>query len=82
VREARQQLPTREVAGAPGLFQPPVTQRDIKAEVANFVGGVLSPLLCNAYLHRLDRAWSGAGHGRLVRFADDRVPRTLMEVAM
>src|SRR5204863_5690185 len=31
------------VSGAPGLFQPPITQRDIKAEVANFVGGVIEP---------------------------------------
>jgi RNA-directed DNA polymerase len=33
-------------------------------------GGPLSPLLCNVYLHRLDRAWRGA-YGRLVRYADD-----------
>jgi RNA-directed DNA polymerase len=33
-------------------------------------GGVLSPLLCNVYLHRLDRAWRGA-YGTLVRYADD-----------
>jgi group II intron reverse transcriptase/maturase len=34
-------------------------------------GGVISPLLCNVYLHRLDRAWSTSEHGVLVRFADD-----------
>jgi group II intron reverse transcriptase/maturase len=34
-------------------------------------GGPLSPLLCNVYLHRLDRAWSRREHGVLVRFADD-----------
>jgi RNA-directed DNA polymerase len=33
-------------------------------------GGVISPLLCNVYLHRLDRAWRGA-YGTLVRYADD-----------
>ena len=33
-------------------------------------GGVVSPLLCNVYLHRLDRAWRGA-YGTLVRYADD-----------
>jgi RNA-directed DNA polymerase len=33
-------------------------------------GGVLSPVLCNVYLHRLDRAWRGA-YGTLVRYADD-----------
>jgi RNA-directed DNA polymerase len=33
-------------------------------------GGVISPVLCNVYLHRLDRAWRGA-YGTLVRYADD-----------
>ncbi len=44
-------------------------------------GGVISPLLANVYLSALDRAWEDR-HGRLgalVRYADDRVPRTLME---
>jgi RNA-directed DNA polymerase len=36
-------------------------------------GGVISPLLCNAYLHRLDRAWRAGEHGVLVRYADDAV---------
>ena len=36
-------------------------------------GGVISPLLCNAYLHRLDRAWKASEHGVLVRYADDVV---------
>jgi RNA-directed DNA polymerase len=34
-------------------------------------GGVISPLMCNVYLHRLDRAWNSRAHGVLVRFADD-----------
>lgn len=34
-------------------------------------GGVISPLLCNIYLHRLDRAWKIGEHGVLVRYADD-----------
>jgi RNA-directed DNA polymerase len=34
-------------------------------------GGVASPLLCNVYLHRIDRAWDTREHGVLVRFADD-----------
>jgi RNA-directed DNA polymerase len=34
-------------------------------------GGPLSPMLCNVYLHRLDRSWSQREHGVLVRFADD-----------
>jgi group II intron reverse transcriptase/maturase len=36
-------------------------------------GGVVSPLLCNVYLNRLDRAWKAKGVGRLVRYADDLV---------
>ena len=34
-------------------------------------GGVISPCLCNVYLHRLDRQWDERGTGVLVRFADD-----------
>jgi RNA-directed DNA polymerase len=34
-------------------------------------GGVISPCLCNVYLHRLDRQWTDRGHGVLVRYADD-----------
>src|SRR5215217_1343465 len=34
-------------------------------------GGVISPCLCNVYLHRLDRQWTERGHGVLVRYADD-----------
>jgi group II intron reverse transcriptase/maturase len=34
-------------------------------------GGVVSPLLCNVYLHRIDRSWNVREHGVLVRFADD-----------
>ena len=36
-------------------------------------GGVISPCLCNVYLHRLDRQWAARGHGVLVRYADDMV---------
>jgi group II intron reverse transcriptase/maturase len=36
-------------------------------------GGVISPLLANVYLHRLDRAWNSVEHGVLVRYADDLV---------
>jgi hypothetical protein len=32
---------------------------------------VISPCLCNVYLHRLDRQWANRGHGVLVRYADD-----------
>jgi RNA-directed DNA polymerase len=36
-------------------------------------GGVVSPLLANAYLHRLDRQWERRGTGVLCRYADDLV---------
>ena len=36
-------------------------------------GGPLSPLLCNVYLHRLDRMWDTSEHGVLVRYCDDLV---------
>jgi RNA-directed DNA polymerase len=36
-------------------------------------GGVISPVLANVYLHRLDRCWRQCGHGVLVRYADDLV---------
>src|SRR3954447_3214252 len=36
-------------------------------------GGVISPCLCNVYLHRLDRQWTERGAGGLVRYADDVV---------
>jgi Reverse transcriptase (RNA-dependent DNA polymerase)/Group II intron, maturase-specific domain len=32
---------------------------------------VISPVLCNVYLHRLDRKWQTRGSGVLVRYADD-----------
>jgi group II intron reverse transcriptase/maturase len=34
-------------------------------------GGVISPLLANIYLHRIDREWNVREHGVLVRYADD-----------
>jgi RNA-directed DNA polymerase len=45
----------------------------VRREVAGTPqGGVISPLMCNVYLHRLDRAWDERD-GVLVRFADDLV---------
>ena len=32
---------------------------------------MISPVLCNVYLHRLDRQWAQRGYGVLVRYADD-----------
>jgi len=39
-------------------------------------GGVIGPLLANVVLHELDRRWGAGADGVLVRYADDRVPRT------
>jgi group II intron reverse transcriptase/maturase len=36
-------------------------------------GGVISPLLANIYLTRIDRVWDERQHGVLVRYADDLV---------
>jgi len=36
-------------------------------------GGVISPLLANVVLHRLDRMWDDARDGELTRYADDLV---------
>jgi group II intron reverse transcriptase/maturase len=46
----------------------------VRREVAGTPqGGVISPVLCNVYLHRLDRCWAERGCGVLVRYADDLV---------
>ena len=44
-----------------------------RSEAGTPQGGVISPCLCNVYLHRLDRQWTERGHGVLTRFADDLV---------
>src|SRR4051794_29910979 len=41
-----------------------------RSEAGTPQGGVISPVLCNVYLHRLDREWQ-ARSGVLVRYADD-----------
>ncbi len=64
---------SHSVSDTPRPFQPPVAQRDIEAEVAHCVGGVVSPLMANIYLHAFDRAFTEHGVGTLVRYADDFV---------
>jgi RNA-directed DNA polymerase len=45
----------------------------VRRETAGTVqGGVISPVMCNVYLHRLDRAWDERD-GILARYADDLV---------
>ena len=51
-----------------GVMEDGAVRRDVTGTPQ---GGVISPCLCNVYLHRLDRQWAQRGHGFLVRFADD-----------
>jgi RNA-directed DNA polymerase len=51
-----------------GVMEDGAVRRDVTGTPQ---GGVISPCLCNVYLHRLDRQWAQRGHGVLVRFADD-----------
>jgi len=53
-----------------GVMQDGVVRRSVTGTPQ---GGVISPLLANVYLHRLDRCWAGRGPGVLVRYADDLV---------
>jgi Reverse transcriptase (RNA-dependent DNA polymerase)/Group II intron, maturase-specific domain len=41
------------------------------SQVTFCVGAVISPVLCNVFLHRLDREWQARGSGLLLRYADD-----------
>ncbi len=45
-----------------GVMQDGTVTRDVAGTPQ---GGVLSPCLCNVYLHRLDRQWAERGHGFL-----------------
>jgi hypothetical protein len=47
----------------------------LRPQVILCVRGVISPLLSNLYLHPLDEAMEAGGH-RMIRYADDCVPRT------
>src|ERR1700758_4634584 len=51
-----------------GVMEDGVVTRDVAGTPQ---GAVISPCLCNVYLHRLDRQWAQRGHGVLARFADD-----------
>jgi RNA-directed DNA polymerase len=64
---------SRFVRDTPRSLQPSILQRDIETEVAHCVGGVISPLLANIYLHVLDTELTARKVGELVRYADDGV---------
>jgi RNA-directed DNA polymerase len=53
-----------------GVMQEGTVRREVSGTPQ---GGPASPLLCNVYLHRLDRAWNTNEHGVLVRYCDDLV---------
>ena len=53
-----------------GVMQDGVVRREVTGTPQ---GGVVSPLLANVYLHRIDRAWDVREFGVLVRYADDAV---------
>jgi RNA-directed DNA polymerase len=53
-----------------GVMQDGAVRREVSGTPQ---GGPASPLLCNVYLHRLDRVWNTAEHGVLVRYCDDLV---------
>lgn len=57
---------------AAGVF---VGEQLLSTDTGTPQGGVISPLLANVYLHRLDRVWETRhrGLGRLIRYADDLV---------
>ena len=54
---------------APGSWK---TARSAAETAGTAQGGVISPVMCNVYLHRLDRAWDERD-GVLARYADDLV---------
>jgi RNA-directed DNA polymerase len=56
--------------GSSGVMEDGVTSQTVSGTPQ---GGVISPLLANIYLHRLDEAWARQGRGTLVRYADDAV---------
>jgi len=63
-------------------FSPP-GNCSFKLEIAFCVRGVVSPLLANIYLNKLDRIWAArCGQlGKLIRYADDFVAMCRTESA-
>ena len=67
-------MPSASSSGS--LHYPPIPAGTVlKCRFCQIVGGVNSPLLSNLYLHPLDEAMEAGGH-RMIRYADDCVPRT------
>ena len=65
----------------PRQFDTPIAQRHPKAEVANCVGGVVSPVLANLFMHYAFDAWMVREYPniRFERYADDVVVHCVTE---
>src|SRR5256884_3751328 len=65
----------------PRPFQPAITQRDIETEVAHCVGGVVSPVLANLFMHYAFDAWMAREYPAVSfeRYADDAVVHCVTE---
>ena len=66
---------SRPSVTTPQLLQAPVAQRHLKAEVTHCVGGVVSPVLANLFLHYAFDAWMAREFPavRFERYVDDVV---------
>lgn len=65
----------------PRQFDTPIAQRHFKAEIANCVGGVISPLLANLFMHYAFDMWMAREHPDcpFERYADDVVAHCTTE---
>jgi hypothetical protein len=65
----------------PRQFDTPIAQRHLKAEVANCVGGVVSPVLANLFMHYAFDAWMTREYPGVAfeRYADDVVVHCVTE---
>jgi RNA-directed DNA polymerase len=72
---------SQSASDTPRSLQPSVTQRDIKTEVAHCVGGVVSPVLANLFMHYAFDAWMTREYPniRFERYADDVVVHCVTE---
>jgi RNA-directed DNA polymerase len=72
---------TSAAPGPPRPLQPPVTQRHLEAEIANCVGGVISPVLANLFMHYAFDLWLGREFPAVEfeRYADDGVIHCVSE---
>jgi len=69
------------VRDTPRPFQPSITQRDLELEVAQCVGGVVSPVLANLFMHYAFDMWLAREYPaiRFERYADDAVVHCVTE---